>query len=122
MWNFLKIKFLLCPSPDLINCVTLVLILVLFQFIDDGEFLFPSQTLSSVLFHTSCCLHYNYSTGRSILRVPCLFWVRDLITHCKMCGGLFGLREVGFLQTLRTLSRGRTVLLICIVISETGIC
>ncbi len=83
MRNFLKIKFLLCPLTYLINCVTHVLISALYQFIDDGEFLFPSQTFSSVLLHTSCCLHYNYSTGRSILRVPCPFWPRDLITTVR---------------------------------------
>ncbi len=54
-------------------------------------------------------LHYNYSTGLSLLRMACPFSVRDLITNWKMCGSLFAVREVGFLETLCTLSRGMTV-------------
>ncbi len=65
------------------------------------------------------CLQYYCSTGPIIFWVQCPFTVMDFITNCKMCGGLFAVREVGFVQTLCTLSRGRTVLawltFICII-------
>ena len=60
---FLEAKFLPRPFIDIFQCADHIFIIALFHFVNNGDFLFPHQTLSSIFLHTLwlCALHLFYS-------------------------------------------------------------